>query len=107
MEIIRQRDIYDVCIVGSGAGGGMAAMVLTQAGARVALLEAGSLWDAAKDARMFAWPYDSPRRGAPTTDRPYGEFDAAIGGWQIEGEPYTVAPGSRSSSACWETSNCQ
>ena len=40
-----QAKQYDVCIVGSGAGGGMAAHALTKAGARVALLEAGPLWD--------------------------------------------------------------
>jgi choline dehydrogenase-like flavoprotein len=73
----------------------MAAKVLAEAGARVVLLEAGPWWDSAKDARMFAWPYDTPRRGGPTPERPYGEFDGAIGGWQIDGEPYTVAPGSR------------
>ena len=34
---------YDVCIVGSGAGGGMAAYTLTKAGARVALADRGYL----------------------------------------------------------------
>lgn len=84
---------YDVCIVGSGAGGGMAAHALTRAGARVCVLEAGGAWDNATDSAMLKWPYDSPRRGAATPDKPFGEFDACIGGWTIEGEPYTSAPG--------------
>ena len=87
--------LFDVCIVGSGAGGGMAAYVLTGAGATVVVLEAGRMWDNAKDSAMLAWPYDSPRRGAPTKERPFGEFDGCIGGWAIEGEPYTVAAGTR------------
>jgi choline dehydrogenase-like flavoprotein len=93
LQIIHSRTIYDVCIVGSGAGGGMAAKVLTEAGANVVMLEAGPMWDAVKDTKMFAWPYDTPRRGAATPERHFGEFDAALGGWSLEGEPYTTAPG--------------
>ena len=48
-----------------GAGGGMAAKVLCEAGADVVMLEAGGMWDAAKDSKMSAWPYRfaAARRG--------------------------------------------
>jgi choline dehydrogenase-like flavoprotein len=95
MQIIRSRTVYDVVIVGSGAGGGMAAKVLTEAGASVLMLEAGILWDTRRDSKMLAWPYDSPRRGAPIPERQFGEFDAGLGGWTLEGEPYTSAAGER------------
>ena len=93
MQIIRTPDEYDVCVVGSGAGGGMAAKVLTEAGARVVVLEAGPQWDSATDSAMLKWPYESPRRGAPTFERQFGEYDGCIGGWSLDGEPYTVAHG--------------
>jgi choline dehydrogenase-like flavoprotein len=73
----------------------MAVKVLAEAGAEVLMLEAGGPWDSAKDGAMFAWNYDSPRRGKGHRERPFGEFDGCVGGWDIEGEPYTVAPGSR------------
>jgi choline dehydrogenase-like flavoprotein len=84
---------YDVCIVGSGAGGGMAAYALTKAGARVVVLEAGPEWWATKDSKMLVPNYVSQRRGGATKLRPFGEFDACDGGWEIDGEPYTRAPG--------------
>ena len=93
MQVIRQPQTYDVCIVGSGAGGGMAAKVLCEAGANVVMLEAGGMWDAAKDSKMSAWAYDSPRRGAATAAKPFGEFDGCIGGWELDGEPYTQGDG--------------
>src|SRR5215813_8750921 len=42
---------------------------------------------------MSAWPYESPRRGAATPAKPFGEFDGCLGGWDIDGEPYTQAAG--------------
>ena len=93
MRPVQRRKTYDVCIVGSGAGGGMATKILTDAGADVVMLEAGPMWDNAVDSAMFKWPYESPRRGRATPERQFGEFDAGLGGWSLPGEPYTRAPG--------------
>ncbi len=86
---------YDVCIVGSGAGGGMAAYVLANAGIKVVLLEAGPLYDPAKNVTQMKWPWESPRRGASTPLRHFGDFDAAYGGWELDGEPYTHKDGTK------------
>lgn len=89
-----QQPEYDVCVVGSGAGGGMAAYRLAMGGARVVLLEAGGWWDnASNNSAMLRWPYQSSQRGASTPERPFGEFDACVGGWDLPGEPFTRAPG--------------
>lgn len=88
-QIKKNPKTYDVCIVGSGAGGGMAAYVLANAGIKVVLLEAGPLYDPAINTTQLKWPWESPRRGASHQGRPFGDFDASYGGWEIEGEPYT------------------
>jgi len=40
-HVVRSPKVYDVCIIGSGAGGGTAAKVLTEGGLNVVMLEAG------------------------------------------------------------------
>lgn len=87
---------YDAVIVGSGAGGGMAAKVLSESGLKVAVVEAGPFFDPANDAQrtQLRNPWDSPRRGAGST-RAFGDYDAAYGGWEIDGEPYTRKNGTR------------
>src|SRR5688500_14464699 len=94
-QIKKSAKNYDVCIVGSGAGGGMAAYTLAHAGIKVVLLEAGPLYDPAKNITQLKWPYESLRRGASTAFRSFGDFDAAYGGWQLDGEPYMVADGTK------------
>ena len=81
---------YDI-IVRSGAGGGIATHQLANAGLKVALVEAGAFYDpAAEEQRtQLRNSWESPRRGASTTRRPCGDFNACIGGWELEGEPYT------------------
>lgn len=96
MQIIESSKVYDAIIVGSGAGGGMAAKVLAESGLNVAIVEAGPFFDPTDPTQMtqLKWPWESPRRGASST-RAFGDFDAAYGGWEIEGEPYTRAEGTQ------------
>jgi len=90
LQIKVQSKKYDVVIVGSGAGGGMAAYMLAkEAGLKVCLIEAGPMYDPAKNVMQLKWPWQSPRRGASTKFRSFGDFDACYGGWNLEGEPYT------------------
>ena len=55
-QIKKTPKAYDVCIVGSGAGGGMAAYILAKAGIKVVLLEAGPLYDPAKNVAQLKSP---------------------------------------------------
>jgi choline dehydrogenase-like flavoprotein len=96
MQIKSSPKEYDAIIVGSGAGGGMATKILSEAGLNIAVVEAGPHFDPASPEQrtQLKWPWESPRRGA-STQRAFGDFDAAYGGWEIEGEPYTRVPGTK------------
>lgn len=91
------RKVYDVCIIGSGAGGGTAAKVLAEGGLNVVMLEAGPRLDPDRDFKEHVWPYQLAHRGVGVGGGQAGvgdEFMAPNGYWDIPGEPYTTAPGS-------------
>jgi len=97
-QAIRSPKVYDVCIIGSGAAGGTAAKVLTEGGLNVVMLEAGPPLHPETDYKEHVWPYQLSHRGAGVGGRAsadFSEFLAPNGSWDIEGEPYTNAPGSR------------
>lgn len=95
---------YDVIIVGSGAGGGMMAMLLSLHGVKVLMLEAGRNYEPVKETPMFNTPNQAPLRGTGTPDRPFGHYDATVdGGWQVTGEPYADKPGTDSEFWWWRS----
>jgi choline dehydrogenase-like flavoprotein len=100
-NVQKSSPVYDVVVIGSGAGGGTAVQVLTQLGVNVALLEAGPMLNPAKDYKEHKWPYDYEHRGGleggmydNRRHQPFSFWSAPNGYWSIEGEPYTVAKGS-------------
>jgi choline dehydrogenase-like flavoprotein len=88
------RSDHEVVIVGSGAGGGMAAWTLTRMGVKCLVLEAGPAIDFDRDRSMVA-VHDLPYRGFGRPGRfPHvtqaSEFDANL--WADEKQnPYTYA----------------
>ncbi len=98
LQITRSPQVFDVVVVGSGAGGGTAVKVLTDLGINVALLEAGPMLNPAKDFKEHVTPYQVDHRGAG----PHAEMYFGRQQWGylqraqrllgiIHGEPYTVA----------------
>ncbi len=94
MQIKESGKEYDAIVVGSGAGGGMAAYIMANAGMKIAVVEAGPYFDPKDPSTMtqMKWPWQSPRRGA-STKRAFGDFDMSWGDWEVDGEPYTKKEG--------------
>ncbi len=97
-QVTSSSTVHDVVIIGSGAGGGTATKVLADLGISVLLLEAGPMLNMA-DLKEHMWPHQVPHRGAGARGQAYTggptgfTYSATYGGAQLEGEPYTVAPG--------------
>jgi choline dehydrogenase-like flavoprotein len=73
--------------------------VLADLGVSVLLIEAGPMLNIS-DLKEHMWPYQVPHRGAGARGQAYTggptgfTYSATYGGAQLEGEPYTIAPGS-------------
>lgn len=88
---------YDVIVIGTGAGGGMAIKTLCEAGLKVCALNAGRRLDPSKDFRNHRMPWDLKYRafGDPhTRAQSYGYMDNEYvkGVWE-HAINYTTAPG--------------
>ncbi len=93
------KQIYDVIVIGTGAGGGMAMKTLCEAGLKVCALNAGRRLDPEKDFRNHRMPWQMKFRGFGNPDKwaeSYGFMDSewVEGVWEHE-IPFTTAPGTK------------
>src|SRR5438876_3437910 len=90
------KQIYDVIVIGTGAGGGMAIKTLCEAGLKVCALNAGRRLDPERDFRNHRMPWQMKFRGfgdARKRGQSYGYMDNEYveGVWEHE-ITYTTAP---------------
>ena len=101
LQITRSPQVFDVVVVGSGAGGGTAVKVLTDLRHQRRPARSRPHAQSAKDFKEHVLPYQVDHRGAGAHAEMYfgrqqwGYFNAPNGYWDIAGEPYTVAEGSQ------------
>ena len=93
------KQIYDVIVIGTGAGGGMAIKTLCEAGLKVCALNAGRRLDPEKDFRYHRMPWDMKFRGLDDPKRRsesfgYMDNEYTKAAWDHE-IPFTVAPGTK------------
>ncbi len=93
------KQVYDVIVIGTGAGGGMAIKTLCEAGLKVCALNAGRALNPGKDFKNHRMPYDMKFRGFDDPKKraqSYGYMDNeyTAGIWEHE-ITYTTAPGTQ------------
>jgi choline dehydrogenase-like flavoprotein len=93
--------VFDVVVVGAGAGGGTMSRVMAGKGAKVALLEAGPKLVPEEEFKEHDWSYHYDHRGVGPggagyfgRGKPFGFMRTTSGGWELPDEPYTVGAGS-------------
>ena len=92
------KTVYDVIVIGTGAGGGMAIKTLCEAGLKVCALNSGRRINPARDFRNHRMPYEMKYRGFGDPRKraqSYGYMDNEYVGegiWE-HGITYTTAPG--------------
>src|SRR6267142_7163252 len=90
--------VYDVIVIGTGAGGGMAIKTLCEAGLKVCALNAGRRLDPQKDFRNHRMPWEMKFRGfgdpakRRADDPGFVDAEWVEGVWEHE-ITFTTAPG--------------
>ena len=94
------NQVYDVIVIGTGAGGGMAIKTLCEAGLKVCALNAGRRLDPQKDFRNHRMPWEMKFRGFGNPDKRRPDDPGFVDAEWVEGVweheiTFTTAPGTK------------